>query len=67
MCGICGIVDLAEQPLAETVAHMTLALKHRGPDAGAFTRMKPAFWGIGACPSWTLPNPRTSRCSLRTA
>ncbi len=34
MCGICGIVDLAVQPLAETVAHMTLALKHRGPDAG---------------------------------
>ena len=33
MCGICGIVDLAEQPSEETIARMTRSLQHRGPDA----------------------------------
>ncbi|MCA1960781.1 MAG: asparagine synthase (glutamine-hydrolyzing) [Desulfomonile sp.] len=34
MCGICGIVDFAEQPRGEVVASMTEGLRHRGPDMG---------------------------------
>jgi asparagine synthase (glutamine-hydrolysing) len=34
MCGICGIVHFGQRPSVETVERMTLALQHRGPDAG---------------------------------
>ncbi|MBI5571443.1 MAG: asparagine synthase (glutamine-hydrolyzing) [Desulfomonile tiedjei] len=33
MCGICGIVDFAGPPSADTVRAMTRSLQHRGPDA----------------------------------
>jgi asparagine synthase (glutamine-hydrolysing) len=54
MCGICGIVDLAEQPSIETVEHMGSALKHRGPDAG----------GVHAYPACVLGHRRLSIVDL---
>jgi len=34
LCGICGIVDLSDQPAVETIGRMTEGLRHRGPDMG---------------------------------
>jgi asparagine synthase (glutamine-hydrolysing) len=36
MCGICGVVALGLPPERETVARMTQALAHRGPDGEGF-------------------------------
>ncbi len=36
MCGIAGFVDLSSQPRRDTVARMTQAIAHRGPDDSGF-------------------------------
>ena len=44
MCGICGIVDW-EGPDVEAVRAMSLAMVHRGPNAGGLAVREPAVLG----------------------
>lgn len=57
MCGICGIVDFADQPALEVIEDMTEALRHRGPDMG----------GVCSFPGCGLGHRRLSILDLSSA
>lgn len=45
MCGICGIVDFATPPTADTLRAMKQAIRHRGPDDSGLEMLGPAALG----------------------